>query len=139
MADHGVTLEQAQRIVDAAVSKAADDGLLMNVAVVDAGNNLTAFARMDGAWLGSIDIAIAKAHTSRRFDITTHELGQMAHPGEPLYGIHVLAKGGNVIFAGGIPLRGPDGTVAGAVGVSGGTPDQDHEVCQAGVDAYTSA
>ena len=139
MADHGVTLEQAQRIVDAAVSKAADDGLLMNVAVVDAGNNLTAFARMDGAWLGSIDIAIAKAHTSRRFDITTQELGQMAQPGEPLYGIHVLAEGGNVIFAGGIPLQGPDGAIAGAVGVSGGTPDQDHEVCQAGVDAYTSA
>jgi uncharacterized protein GlcG (DUF336 family) len=139
MADHGVSLEQAQRIVGAATSKAASDGLLMNVAVVDAGDNLTAFARMDGAWLGSIDIAIAKAHTARRFDITTQELGQMAQPGEPLYGIHVLAEGGNVIFAGGIPLEGPDGAIVGAVGVSGGTPDQDHEVCQAGVEAFTSA
>ena len=139
MADHGVTLKQAQEIVQAAVAKAAEDGLLMNVAVVDAGSNLTAFARMDGAWLGSIDIAIAKAHTSRRFDISTQELGQMSQPGEPLYGIHVLADGGNVIFAGGIPLETADGTVLGAVGVSGGTPDQDHEVCQAGVEAYTSA
>lgn len=137
MADHGVTLEQAQGIVQAAVSKAADDGLLMNVAVVDAGNNLTAFGRMDGAWLGSIEIAIAKAHTSRRFDISTQELGQLSQPGEALYGIHVLAEGGNVIFAGGIPLKASDGTVAGAVGVSGGTPDQDHDVCQAGVDGYT--
>lgn len=139
MADHGVTLEQAQRIVEAAVSKSRDDGLLMNVAVVDAGNNLTAFARMDGAWLGSIDIAIAKARTSRRFDASTRDLGQMSQPGEPLYGIHVLAGGGNVIFAGGIPLQTSDGLVAGAVGVSGGTPDQDQEVCEAGVEAFTSA
>ena len=138
MADHGVTLEQAQRIVDAAVSKSAGDGLLMNVAVVDAGNNLTAFGRMDGAWLGSIEIAIAKAHTARRFDLSTRELGQLSQPGEPLFGIHVLAEGGNVVFAGGIPLKTADGVVAGAVGVSGGTPDQDHDVCAAGVEAFTS-
>jgi uncharacterized protein GlcG (DUF336 family) len=107
----------------------------MNIAVVDAGNNLTAFSRMDGAWLGSIDIAQSKAYTARAFDMPTRDLAAMAQPGEPLFGI----EGSNqsvIIFAGGIPLT-DDETVAGAVGISGGTPDQDHEVCEAAVTAYS--
>lgn len=107
----------------------------MNIAVVDAGNNLTAFSRMDGAWLGSIDIAQSKAYTSRAFDMPTRDLADMAQPGEPLFGIDG-ANQSVIIFAGGIPLT-DDGAVVGAVGVSGGTPDQDHEVCEAGVGAYS--
>ena len=90
---------------------------------------------MDGAWLGSIDIAQSKAYTARAFDMPTRDLAEMAQPGEPLFGI----EGSNqsvIIFAGGIPLT-DDETVVGAVGISGGTPDQDHEVCEAGVAAYS--
>jgi uncharacterized protein GlcG (DUF336 family) len=130
----GVTLDQAQAIVEAARVKADDIGVPMNVAVVDAGNNLTAFARMDGAWLGSIDIAQSKAYTARAFDMPTRDLTEMAQPGEPLFGIESSSQR-VIIFAGGIPLT--DGeTVVGAVGVSGGTPDQDHDVCAAAVAAY---
>jgi uncharacterized protein GlcG (DUF336 family) len=130
-----VTLDQAQAIIKAARAKADDIEVPMCIAVFDAGNNLTAFSRMDGAWLGSIDIAKSKAYTARAFDMPTRDLAEMAQPGEPLYGI----EGANqnlIIFAGGIPLT-EDETVVGAVGVSGGTPDQDHEVCEAGVAAYS--
>lgn len=130
-----VNLEQARTVIEAAQSKASEIGVAMNIAVVDAGNNLTAFARMDGAWLGSIDIAHNKAYTARAFDMATRELASMAQPGEPLFGIEGSTDGRVVIFAGGIPLVEGD-TVVGAVGVSGGTPDQDHEVCEAGVAAY---
>ncbi len=132
---HGITLEQAQQVIAAATRKAADEDLRMNIAVVDAGNNLTAFARMDGAWLGSIDIALDKATTARSFDMPTSDLVDMAQPGEPLYGIQSLtgSQGNIVVFAGGIPLKSGD-TIIGAVGVSGGTPDQDEMVAQAGVD-----
>jgi uncharacterized protein GlcG (DUF336 family) len=136
MATHtaSVTLDQAQVIIAAAQAKADDIGVPMNIAVVDAGNNLTAFSRMDGAWLGSIEIAQSKAYTARAFDMPTRDLAEMAQPGEPLFGI----DGANqrvIIFAGGIPLT-EDETVVGALGVSGGTPDQDHEVCEAGVAAH---
>jgi uncharacterized protein GlcG (DUF336 family) len=130
-----VTLDQAQAIIKAARAKADDIEVPMCIAVFDAGNNLTAFSRMDGAWLGSIDIAQSKAYTARAFDMPTRDLAEMAQPGEPLYGI----EGANqnlIIFAGGIPLT-EDEIVVGAVGVSGGTPDQDHEVCEAGVAAYS--
>lgn len=132
---HGITLEQAQEIIAAATRKAADEDLRMNVAVVDAGNNLTAFARMDGAWLGSIDIALDKATTARSFNMPTSELAEMAQPGQPLYGIQNLtgSQGNIVVFAGGIPLQSGD-TVIGAIGVSGGTPDQDAMVAQTGAD-----
>lgn len=131
----GITLEQAQQVIAAATRKAADEDLRMNIAVVDAGNNLTAFARMDGAWLGSIDIALDKATTARSFDMPTRELEGMAQPGQPLYGIQSLtgSQGNIVVFAGGIPLTSGE-TIIGAVGVSGGTPDQDEMVAQAGVD-----
>ena len=137
MATHktSVTLDQAEAIIEAARTKADDIGVPMNIAVVDAGNNLTAFSRMDGAWLGSIDIAQSKAYTARAFDMPTRDLAEMAQPGQPLFGI----EGSNqsvIIFAGGIPLTDAK-AVIGAVGVSGGTPDQDHEVCAAAVAAYS--
>jgi uncharacterized protein GlcG (DUF336 family) len=102
----------------------------MNIAVVDAGGNLIAFHRMDGAWLGSIDIAIKKAWTGRAFDIETRALGKLSQPGEDFYGIHVSNNGKVMIFAGGVPLK-RNGAVVGAVGVSGGVGKQDQAVAEA--------
>jgi len=107
----------------------------MNVAVVDEGNNLVAFARMDGAWLGSIDIAQGKAYTARAFDMGTDALAPMCQPGEPLFGIHASNQGRPVIFPGGVPLK-ADGGVVGAIGASGGRPDQGQQVAEAGAAAF---
>lgn len=130
-----ITLEQAQAAVKASVEKAKKLDLKMNIAVVDAGANLMAFARMEGAWLGSIDISIKKAKTARFFDMETKELGKLSQPGEPLYGIEVT-NGGLVSFAGGIPIKDHNGVVIGAVGCSGSTVDNDAKVAQAGVDTF---
>ena len=99
----------------------------MDIAVVDAGANLKAFARMDGAWLGSIDIAMKKARTARFFNFPTGALGELSQPGGPLYQIEV-SNGGLITFPGGVPLMAEDGTVIGAVGVSGSTVEDDHAV-----------
>ncbi len=132
----GVTLAQATAVVEAARQKATQIGVPMNIAVVDAGNNLTAFARMDGAWLGSIDIAQGKAYSARAFDMETKTLGAASQAGEPLFGINASNHGKIIIFAGGIPLK-SGGTVVGAIGVSGGTVEQDQEVAEAGAAAFT--
>lgn len=129
-----ITLEDAQRVVSAARDKAQEIGQPMNVAVVDAGRNLKAFARMEEAWLGSIDIAVDKAFTAMSFKMSTQELGGMSQSGEPLFGINTTNEGRIVIFGGGIPLE-RDGEFVGAVGVSGGTVDQDQEVAEAGAAA----
>lgn len=131
----GITLEQARAVIDAAAAKAEEIDVPMNIAVVDAGNNLTAFARQDGAWLGSIDIAQNKAYTARAFDMTSAELGAEAQPGKSLYGIEASNDGKLIVFGGGIPLKDGD-EVVGAIGVSGGTVDQDEEVAEAGAAAY---
>jgi uncharacterized protein GlcG (DUF336 family) len=130
----GISLEQARGVVDAAVGKADEIGVPMNVAVVDAGNNLTAFVRQDGVWLGSIDIAQGKAYTARAFDMPTADLGAEAQPGKSLYGIEASNDGNLIVFGGGIPLTDGD-QVVGAIGVSG-TVDQDTEVADAGVAAF---
>jgi uncharacterized protein GlcG (DUF336 family) len=130
-----VTLSAAQAVVEAARAKAEEIGVPMNIAVVDGGNNLTAFARMDGAWLGSIDIAKNKAYTARSFDMSTKDLAPLAQPNQPLFGIHASNQGQLIVFAGGIPLTSGD-EVVGAVGVSGGSVEQDHEVAEAGVAAF---
>ena len=130
-----VTLDAAQKIVDGARAKADEIGVPMNIAVVDEGNNLTAFGRMDGAWLGSIDISQNKAYTARSFDMTTKDLAPLAQPNQPLYGIEASNQGRLIVFAGGIPLMDGD-DVVGAVGVSGGSVEQDHEVAEAGVAAF---
>lgn len=90
---------------------------------------------MDGAWLGSIDISINKAFTARAFDTATKDLGDLAQPGEQFYGIHASNDGRVMIFAGGIPLE-RDGQVVGAVGVSGGTGDQEQAVAEAAASAF---
>jgi uncharacterized protein GlcG (DUF336 family) len=128
-------LEDARRIISAAEKKAREIKQPMNIAVVDTGGNLVAFVRMDGAWLGSIDIAINKAFTSRAFDISTKDLGDLSKPGEQFYGIHVSNHGRIMIFAGGVPIK-RDGKVVGAIGVSGGLGAQDHAVAEAGAAAY---
>jgi uncharacterized protein GlcG (DUF336 family) len=124
-------LEQAQLVVTEALRKAADLDTTMNVAVVDAGGNLKAFGRMDGAWLGSIDISIKKARTARLFDMSTGDIGELSQPGGPLYNIEV-SNGGLITFPGGVPLRNTQGEVIGAIGVSGSTVDNDHAVALAG-------
>ncbi len=130
-----ITLEEAQRIISAAEDKAQQMDQPMNIAVMDAGRNLVAFHRMDGAWVASTDIAIDKAFTSAGRGLTTRKIGEMAQPGQPLFGINTTNGGRIVIFAGGIPLM-RDGEVVGAIGVSGGTVDEDHEVAEAGVAAF---
>ena len=129
-----ITLEEAQRIISAAEEKARQMGQPMNIAVMDAGRNLVAFRRMDGAWVASTDIAIDKAFTSAGRGLTTRKIGEMAQPGQPLFGINTTNGGRIVIFAGGVPLM-RDGEVIGAIGVSGGTVDEDEEVAEAGVAA----
>ena len=129
-----ITLEEARRIIAAAEREAESQGQPFNVAVVDAGGNLVAFARMDGAWLGSVDIAMKKAWTSRAFDIETKALGKLAQPGEDFYGIQQSNDGRVMIFAGGVPLK-RGGAVVGAIGVSGGTGKQDQAVAEAGAKA----
>jgi uncharacterized protein GlcG (DUF336 family) len=131
----GVSLDDARRVIAAAEKKASEIGQPMNIAVADAGGNLVAHIRMDNAWMGSIDIAINKAFTSRAFDITTKELARNSHSGEQFFGIHVSNHGKIMIFAGGVPLK-RDGRVVGAIGVSGGSGDQDHSVAEAGAAVF---
>src|ERR1700755_1167135 len=131
-----VTLEDARRSIAAAEKKAKEIGQPMNIAVADEGGNLVSHVRMDGAWLGSIDISINKAFTSRALDITTKDLATHSQSGGQFFGIHVSNGGRVMIFAGGIPLK-RDGKVVGAIGVSGGSGDQDHAVAEAGAAAFT--
>jgi uncharacterized protein GlcG (DUF336 family) len=130
-----ITLEDARRIIAAAEKEAEKVGQPMNVAVADAGGNLVAHVRMDNAWLGSIDISIKKAWTSRAFDITTKDLADNSQSGDQFFGIHASNNGKVMIFAGGIPLK-KDGKVVGAIGVSGGSGEQDHRVAEAGAAAF---
>jgi uncharacterized protein GlcG (DUF336 family) len=130
-----ITLNEAKNVIAAAEKKAAEIGQPMNIAVADAGGNLIAHARMDGAWIGSIDISINKAFTSRAFDIATKDLAQHAQPGGQFYGIHASNGGRIMIFAGGIPLK-RGGKVVGAIGVSGGSGEQDQSVAEAGAAAF---
>lgn len=130
-----LSLEDAQRIIQAGIKKAEEVGQPQNVAVVDVGGNLVAHARMDGAWIGSVDIAINKAFTSRAFDISTQDLSDNAQPGGQFYGIQVSNHGRVMTFAGGLPLI-RDDAVVGAVGVSGGTGEQDQTVVEAAAAAF---
>lgn len=135
MAKH-VNLEAARRVIAAAEKKAAEIGQPMNIAVVDEGANLVSHVRMDGAWIGSINISQNKAFTSKAFDITTKDLAAHSQSGDQFFGIHVSNGGRIMIFAGGVPLKDESGKVVGAVGVSGGGGDQDHAVAEAGAAAF---
>jgi uncharacterized protein GlcG (DUF336 family) len=126
-----ISTSQALAALAAADIKAQQMNLKMDIAVVDAGGNLKAFERMDGAWLGSIDIAIKKAKTARDFDMPTGEVGKLSQPGGPLYQIEV-SNGGLITFPGGVPIKTADGTIIGAIGVSGSLVENDHTVATAG-------
>src|SRR5438105_4113384 len=131
-----MTLADAKRIITAAEKKAKQRGQPMNIAVVDEGGNLVAHVRMDGAWIGSIDISMKKAFTSRAFDIATKDLATQSQSGGQFFGIHVSNNGRVMIFAGGIPLK-RDGKVVGGIGVSGGSGEQDQAVAEAGAAAFS--
>ena len=129
-----ITLEQAETVIAAAKAKAVALNTLMNIAVVDAGTNLIAFAHMDNAWLGSIDISQKKARTARYFNMNSGEIGKLSQPGGPLYNIE-HSNGGLITFPGGVIIKNANGDIIGAVGVSGDTVENDHAVAQAGADA----
>jgi len=129
-----INLEQSEIVANAAQEKASSIGVPMNIAIVDEGANLVSFHRMDNAWLGSIDISIKKAKTARFFDMNSGEIGKLSQPGGPLYNIE-HSNGGLISFPGGVLLKDSSGKIIGAVGVSGGSVEQDHEVAAAGAAA----
>ena len=131
-----ITLSDARAVIAAAEKKAVEIGQPMNIAIADSGGNLVAHVRMDNAWRGSIDISINKAWTARAFDITTRDLAQHSQSGGQFFGIHASNHGKVMIFAGGIPLK-RGGKVVGAIGVSGGSGDQDHAVAEAGANSFS--
>jgi uncharacterized protein GlcG (DUF336 family) len=130
-----MTLEDARRVITAAEKKSKEIGQPMNIAISDEGGNLVSHVRMDGAWLGSIDISIKKAYTSRAFDIATKDLAIHSQSGGQFFGINASNDGKIMIFAGGIPLK-RSGKIVGAIGVSGGSGEQDHAVAEAGAAAF---
>lgn len=129
-----ITLEQAEKAIEAAKQKSIAIDTKMNIAIVDAGANLVAFGRMDGAWLGSLDISIKKAKTARFFDMNTGTIGELSQPGQPLYNIE-HSNNGLITFPGGVPLKNASGEIIGAIGVSGSSVENDHTVAEAGASA----
>lgn len=129
-----ITLAEAQKVIAAAEKKSKELDVKMDIAVVDSGANLTAFARMDGAWLGSVDIAIKKAKTARYFDMNTGEIGKLSQPGESLFNIE-HSNNGLITFPGGVPLKNKNGEIIGAVGVSGSSVENDHAVATFGAES----
>ncbi len=129
-----ITLEQAEKAIAAAKQKAIELNTKMNICIVDAGANILAFIRMDGAWLGSADISLKKAKTARYFDMNTGIIGSLSQPGGSLFTIE-HSNGGLISFPGGIPIKNSAGEVIGAIGVSGSTVENDHAVAEAGIAA----
>ena len=129
-----ISLQQAEAAIIAAKEKARQLNILMNIAIVDYGANLVAFARMDDAWIGSIDLAMRKARTARYFNMESGELGKLSQPGGPAYQIE-HSNGGLITMPGGVPIRNGSGEVIGAIGASGSSVENDHLVAQAGADA----
>lgn len=127
-----ITLEQAEKAIAAAKQKAIELNTKMNICIVDAGANILAFIRMDGAWLGSADISLKKAKTARYFDMNTGIIGSLSQPGGSLFNIE-HSNGGLISFPGGIPIKNSAGEVIGAIGVSGSTVENDHAVAEAGI------
>ena len=128
-----ITLAQAETVIAAAKEKAVNIKTKMNICVVDSGANLVAFARNDGAWLGSVDIAIKKAKTAVYFQMDTADLSPLVQPGKPLYNIE-HSNNGLITFPGGVVIKDENGDVIGAIGVSGSTVDDDEKVAKAGAN-----
>jgi uncharacterized protein GlcG (DUF336 family) len=132
-----ITQAQAETAIAAARTAANAIGVPMNIAVYDDGANLKAFERMDGALLGSLDIAMNKARTAALFGFNTEALYEFSKPGGTSPGFE-NSNGGLTVFAGGIPVRDADGRLLGAVGVSGGAVAQDLTVAEAAAAAATA-
>jgi len=130
-----ITLSQAESVVAAAKKQAQEINTKMNICVVDTGSNLVAFARIDGAWLGSVDIAIKKAKTAMFFQMDTSDLSPLVQPGQPLFNIE-HSNGGLITFPGGVVIKDKNGEIVGAIGVSGSTVDDDAKVAKAGAAAF---
>ncbi|NUU24931.1 MAG: heme-binding protein [Streptomycetaceae bacterium] len=123
-----VSLAEARELCDAALGEAGRRGLAVSVAVVDAGGNLVAFARMDGAEIAGPTLAVDKAYTAVANSCATHELAPAAAPGGGLDGIHAASGGRFIVFGGGVPLRW-EGRIVGGVGVSGAPDAADDIAC----------
>ncbi len=128
-----LTLNDARLVLEGAEARAKAIGVDMDVAVVDDGGHLLAFIRMDSARVTSIDVAISKAFTAACARRATHEYAAVAGAGGPAFGIHVSNQGRFMIVGGGLPIF-INGVIAGGVGCSSGSPEQDREVAQAGID-----
>ncbi|MEA3180655.1 MAG: hypothetical protein QOI59_4178 [Gammaproteobacteria bacterium] len=133
-----LTLSDARRLIVAGEKKAAELKIPYNIAVVDSGGALISHVRMDGAWLGSIDISIKKAFTARAFDMSTDDLSKASQSGQSLFGINTTNHEKIIIFGGGIPVK-LNGVVVGAVGASGGSVVNDIKVAEAAVAAFEEA
>lgn len=134
MSQIDITTTLSQKLIQAGITKAEALDLAINIAVVDRGGNLNAFVRMDGALLGSIDIAIKKARTARLFNRPSADIGKLSQPGGPIYGIE-HSNGGLITFAGGMPIKNSDGEIIGAVAVSGSTVENDQAIVEAALAA----
>ncbi len=132
-----ITLDQANAIIEACKAEAHTVGQPMNIAVVDDGGNLVAFVAMDDTKLIGADISQKKALTAVYFQMDTKDLAPLVQPGQPLFGIESTSQGRLVVFGGGVLLRTADGGVAGGVGVSAGSVDEDHQVAAAGAEAFS--
>lgn len=133
-----ISADKSSQIIASGIQKAKELRVSVNIAIVDIGANLNAFVRMDGAWLGSIDIAIKKARTARLFDRDSADIGKISQPGGPVYGIE-HTNGGLVTFGGGVPLRNCDGAIVGAVAVSGSTVGNDQAIAEAAAHAMNTS
>jgi uncharacterized protein GlcG (DUF336 family) len=131
----GLTLAASRRMIAAVEEMARSMGVPLSVAIVDAGDLLVAFARMDGADLVSVGLARDKAFSALMNRMPTRELAPLVQPGAEFYGYDALAGGRMVVFAGGMPLE-RDGTLVGAVGVSGGSSEEDQRAAEAAVEAF---
>ena len=129
-----ISLAQAEIAIEAAKSKAIEIDTKMDICVVDAGANMVAFARMDGAWIGSIDISHKKAKTAAWFTMDTASLSPLIQPGSPLFNIE-HSNNGLITFPGGVIIKNTHGEVIGAIGVSGSIVENDHAVALAGATA----
>jgi uncharacterized protein GlcG (DUF336 family) len=133
-----ITCAHVDSILLASKSKARDLGIAVCIVVMDSGGNLKALSRMDGAWLGCTDVALKKARTSVLFETETQNLAELCGPGGPVHGME-LTNDGLITFAGGVPVQNRSGQLLGAIGVSGGMVDQDHEIARAGLAAIANA
>lgn len=131
-------LGDADVLLAGARARAAEIGVPMCIAITDEGGNLVAFERMDGGKVTSITIAIDKSFTASGAKKATHEYGEVSQPGAPVYGIASAIGGRLMVVGGGLPVV-VDGDVVGGIGVSSGTPAQDRDVAQAGLDAFLAA